>query len=202
MVGEASDPEAGLELASRVRPDLLLVDLDPAEGAAEASLRRLRQAAPRTQVVIVGRVEDPAQVLTALRAGASGFITRSLPAEEARRLLAQARHGQEAVPDALTRRLLAHLRGEGMASAQPEEGTVHPSPGDLTEREREVLSLLTTGDSDRELAEALQLSESTVKFHVRNILAKLGVKNRTQAAVWATHHGLQGRSSADLESRA
>ncbi|WP_330295696.1 response regulator transcription factor [Streptomyces sp. NBC_00503] len=180
VVGEASDGEEGIARAEELRPDVILMDIKmPGTDGIEA-LRRLRALANPARVLIVTSFTEQRTVVPALRAGAAGYVYKDID------------------PDALAAAIRSvhagHvlLQPEVAVTLLSEEGHP-PSPGrggSLTDREREVLRHIADGRSNREIARSLVLSEKTVKTHVSNILMKLDVTDRTQAALWAVRHGL------------
>ncbi|MBX9426011.1 MULTISPECIES: response regulator transcription factor [Streptomyces] len=180
VVGEASDGAEGVARAEELRPDVVLMDVKmPGTDGIEA-LKRLRELANPARVLIVTSFTEQRTVVPALRAGASGYVYKDID------------------PDALAGAIRSVHAGHILL--QPEVAgallTQDDSPGGtgrgttLTEREREVLGLIADGRSNREIARALVLSEKTVKTHVSNILMKLDLADRTQAALWAVRHGL------------
>ncbi|MFJ5934955.1 response regulator [Streptomyces sp. NPDC093071] len=180
VVGEASDGDEGVARAEELRPDIVLMDVKmPGTDGIEA-LKRLRELANPARVLIVTSFTEQRTVVPALRAGASGYVYKDID------------------PDALAGAIRSVHAGHVLL--QPEVAGALLSPDDshggtgrgpsLTEREREVLGLIADGRSNREIARALVLSEKTVKTHVSNILMKLDLADRTQAALWAVRHGL------------
>ena len=180
VVGEAGDGEATVTAVERLRPDVVLMDLVMPGGGGVAAIRRLRERVPETRVVVLTSFASDDQVIPAVQAGAAGYLLKDVEPsglEAAVRLV----HQGEALLD-------PQIAGRVM-----EEVAHPPAVGDLaslTPREREVLGLLGRGLSNRELADTLVVSEKTVKTHVSNILMKLGVHDRTQAALLAVREGL------------
>lgn len=180
VVGEAGDGSAAVDSAARLRPDIVLMDLVmPGLNGVEA-IAHIREQSPDTRVVVLTSFASDDQVIPAVQAGAAAYLLKDVePAglETAIRLVHQ---GEALLDPQITARVM--------------EEVAHPAPtGDLaslTPREREVLGLLARGLSNRELAETLVVSEKTVKTHVSNILMKLGVHDRTQAALLAVREGL------------
>ncbi|MBD0709907.1 MULTISPECIES: response regulator [unclassified Streptomyces] len=180
VVGEAADGAEGVARAEELRPDVVLMDVKmPGTDGIEA-LKRLRGLANPARVLVVTSFTEQRTVVPALRAGASGYVYKDID------------------PDALAGAIRSVHAGHVLL--QPEVAgallTQEDSPGGtgrgsaLTEREREVLGLIADGRSNREIARALVLSEKTVKTHVSNILMKLDLADRTQAALWAVRNGL------------
>ena len=180
VVGEAGDGDAVVTEVERLHPDVVLMDLVMPGGGGIPAIRRIRDRAPDTRVVVLTSFASDDQVIPAVQAGAAGYLLKDVEPsglEAAIRLV----HDGEALLD-------PQIAGRVM------EQVAHPAPGgdlaSLTPREREVLELLGRGLSNRELADTLVVSEKTVKTHVSNILMKLGVHDRTQAALLAVRAGL------------
>ncbi|MGQ4364310.1 response regulator [Streptomyces sp. SAS_272] len=182
VVGEAADGADGVALAEELRPDVVLMDVKmPGMDGVEA-LRKLRDLDNPARVLIVTSFTERRTVVPALRAGAAGYVYKDVDPDALAGAIRSVHAGhillQPEVADALL--------------SQEESGSGQGRVGSLTEREREVLGLIADGRSNREIARALVLSEKTVKTHVSNILMKLDVADRTQAALWAVRHGVAG----------
>ncbi|NUP62727.1 MAG: response regulator transcription factor [Nonomuraea sp.] len=176
VVGEAGDGAQAVELVGELAPDVLLLDLKMPVLDGLGALERLTGSA--TRVVVLTSVSDRSDVGPAMRAGASGFLYKDVDPSALVQAVRSVHNGQV---------LLAPEAAEAMlAAAAP----AAPSPSPLTEREREVLALIAAGRSNREIARSLAVAEKTVKTHVSNVLMKLGVQDRTQAALYAVRHGL------------
>jgi DNA-binding NarL/FixJ family response regulator len=178
VVGEAEDGAQAVEAVERLAPDVVLMDLVmPGVDGIEA-IRRIHERSPGTRVVVLTSYADDTKVVPAVRAGAAGFLLKDVqPAELAAAIRVVAAGGAQLAP-AVTARVLQEVVTGGAAD-----------PG-LTPREREVLAHLGRGLTNRQIAAELVLSEKTVKTHVSNILGKLGVPDRTQAALHAVREGL------------
>ncbi|TCC01684.1 response regulator [Kribbella soli] len=179
VIAAASDGREAVELVAEHDPDVLLVDLRmPAMDGVEAT-RRVRADHPRTEVVVLTTYSDDDSVLTALRAGARGFLTKDADAESIGRALQAAAAGQSIVDADVQRRLI--------------EGTtkrVEASVSGLTPREVEVLRLIAEGLSNTEIARHLVVSEATVKTHINHLFAKANLRDRAQAVAYAYRLGL------------
>ncbi|MFF0380902.1 response regulator [Streptomyces sp. NPDC004286] len=179
VVGEAADGAEGVARAEELRPAVILMDVKmPGTDGIEA-LRGLRELGNPARVLIVTSFTERRTVVPALRAGAVGYVYKDVDPDALAAAIRSVHAGhillQPEVADAL-------LSQEGANTGQGRGGS-------LTEREREVLGLIADGRSNREIARALVLSEKTVKTHVSNILMKLDLADRTQAALWAVRHG-------------
>jgi NarL family two-component system response regulator LiaR len=177
IVAEAEDGAQAVELARQFEPDIVLMDLlMPVMDGIKATAA-IRSASPETEVIALTSVLEDAAVVDAVRAGAIGYLLKDAQADELCRAIRAAAAGQVQLSPRAAERLVREVR----ASTSPEA---------LTEREIEVLRLLADGQSNKEIARSLSIGEKTVKTHVSNILAKLGVYSRTQAALHAARIGL------------
>ncbi len=177
VVGEAADGAEALEQARQLRPDVVVMDLLMPVMDGIAATRAIRRELPETEVLALTSVLESASVVDAIRAGAIGYLLKDTQAAELRKAIKAAAAGQVQ----LSPQASAHLLG---AIRTPE------LPEPLTPREMDVLRLLAQGQSNKEIARALDLVEETVKSHVRHILAKLGVQSRTQAVLAAIRLGI------------
>jgi two-component system, NarL family, response regulator LiaR len=183
-VGEAADGAQALRLARQLRPDVVLMDLLMPVMDGITATAAIRHELPDTEVLALTSVLEDASVVGAVRAGAIGYLLKDTQADALCQAIKAAAAGQVQ----LTPRAAARLM---QAVSAPE------SPEDLTERETEVLRLLAQGQSNKQIAHRLHISEKTVKTHVSNILSKLGVQSRTQATLYAIRIGLVSASPAD-----
>jgi NarL family two-component system response regulator LiaR len=177
VVGEASDGAEAVRLARELRPDVVLMDLLMPAMDGIAATGAIRKELPDVEVIALTSVLEDASVVGAVRAGAIGYLLKDTQSEELRRAIKAAASGQVQLAPQAAARLMREVRA-------PE------SPEALTERETEVLRLLAVGKANKEIARELGVGEQTVKSHVSNILAKLGVQSRTQAALHAARIGL------------
>jgi DNA-binding NarL/FixJ family response regulator len=177
VVGEAENGAEALQMAHDLRPDVVLMDLLMPVMDGIAATERIRRELPDVEVLALTSVLEDNAVIGAVRAGAVGYLLKDTEADELRRAIKAAAAGQVQLSPQAAARLLREVRA-------PE------SPETLTEREADVLRLLATGRANKEIAAELHIGEKTVKTHVSNILAKLGVHSRTQAALYATRIGL------------
>jgi DNA-binding NarL/FixJ family response regulator len=176
VVGEAADGDEAVLAAESLRPDVVLLDLKMPGADGVAALRELRERGNRARVLVITSFTEPAAVLPAVRAGAAGYVYKDVDPPALAAAIRSVHLGYSLLHPDVTRLLAA---GESVGD-----------PARLTPREREVLAEVGRGRSNREIARALGLAEKTVKTHVSAILAKLGVQDRTQAAVYAVRTGL------------
>ena len=180
VAGEAGDGEDALEQALALRPDVILMDLVMPNLDGVAAMRELRARVPESRVIVLTSFLDDERLLPAIQAGAAGYLLKnSEPAELVRAI--RAAHGGETIIDPTVASRLVQAIADGRRSAADQA---------LTRREREVLELIARGRSNKRIAFELGISEKTVKTHVGHVLAKLGVSDRTQAALLAVREGL------------
>ena len=184
IVGEASDGNEAIEQAQRLEPDVILMDLVMPGLDGIGAMRQLRALSPASRVIVLTSFLEDERVLPAIQAGAAGYLLKNVaPAELARAI--RAAHAGEAIIDPTAAARLVHAIADD-ARPRIEE------PERLTRRERDVLELIARGQSNKRIALELGISEKTVKTHVGHLLAKLGVTDRTQAALMAVEEGLVG----------
>ena len=182
IVAEAGDGDEAVRVAEALRPDVVLMDIRmPGTDGIEAT-RRL----PRQRVLVLTTFGLDEYIVEALRAGASGFLTKDAPAQDLVAAVRAVAAGDAVLSPAVTRRLLDRVS----ARLPPAVASGGGALAELTEREREVLQLLATGFSNAEIAAALVVAEPTAKTHVSNVLGKLGLRDRVQAVIYAYEHGL------------
>ena len=180
VVGEAGDGAEAVAEAERLAPDIILMDLAmPGTDGVEA-IRALRERVPDARAIALTSFSDDERVFGAVRAGAAGYLLKDADPAELLAGIRAVAAGQSLVSPPVAARLL-----EEMA-----DGGARPEAPALTPREREVLALIARGRSNKRIALELGVAEKTVKTHVGHVLAKLGVADRTQAALWAVRHGL------------
>ncbi|HJV85086.1 MAG TPA: response regulator [Noviherbaspirillum sp.] len=186
VVGEASDGVEGIKRAKQLRPDVVLLDLNMPGMSGLETLQLLLQDCPDTAVILLTVSEEAEDLKAALQAGARGYLIKNIDADYLVRAIRRAAGGEPVLAEAMTTKLVAHLQG---GSTKPEP----PSDLDkLTPREKEILACLARGESNKIIARTLDVAESTVKIHVQNILKKLNLSSRVQAAVFAVGHGMAG----------
>lgn len=178
LVAEASGGRAAVELCARLQPDVVLMDMVMPDMDGAASTQAVRQQNPQIQIIALTSFREESLVHAALQAGAIGYLLKNVTAEELAAAIRAAHRGQPTLAPEATMALIR-------ATTQP------PQIGhDLTEREREVLALMVAGMNNHALAQQLGVSLSTIKYHVSNIISKLGAANRTEAATLAVQHHL------------
>jgi DNA-binding NarL/FixJ family response regulator len=185
VVGKAGDGQQAVRMAVSFRADVVLMDVQMPRLDGLAATQQLLAASPGTKVVMLTTFDLDEYVFGALRAGACGFLLKSSPPEELIRGIRAAATGDGLLDPAVTRRVISKFAEVApTASAEPTELRR------LTDREREVLTQVSRGLSNAEIATTLVISEATVKSHVARLLAKLGLRDRVQAVVYAYEHGL------------
>jgi DNA-binding NarL/FixJ family response regulator len=187
VVGDAADGEAAIELVTRLQPDVTLMDIRMPVLDGIAATRRLVEAGVPTKLLVLTTFDLDEYVYEALRAGASGFLLKDAPAEELAAAIRVVAAGDSMLAPGVTRRVIdAFVR----RAPVPTRAAVDDRLGLLTPREREVLGLIARGMSNLDIAERLFVSEGTTKTHVSNVLAKLGLRDRVQAVVFAYEAGV------------
>ena len=193
VAGEAGDGAEAVELARRVRPDVVLMDIRmPGTDGIEAT-RRITAAEPGVRVLVLTTFDLDEYAFGALQAGASGFLLKDVRPHELVAAVRTVASGDAVVSPRVTRRLLEEYARQlpvGDAGADADRADRYPQLASLTEREREVLAVVAQGLSNTEIAASLFVSETTVKSHVGRILAKLGLRDRVQIVVLAYESGL------------
>ncbi|GGC06516.1 response regulator [Pseudoduganella buxea] len=182
VVGEAADGVEGIKRAKQLAPQVVLLDLHMPGMSGLETLHLLLQDCPDSAIVMLTVSEDAQDLAAALKAGASGYLLKNIDTDYLTRAVRRAAAGETVVAEAMTSKLVAQLQ----AGARPAEPASEIDR--LTPREREILDCLARGESNKVIARSLDLSESTVKIHVQNVLKKLNLSSRVQAAVFAVEH--------------
>ncbi|MGZ8228905.1 MAG: response regulator [Burkholderiales bacterium] len=191
VVGEASDGLEGVKRAKQLRPDVVLMDVDMPGITGREALKMMTEELPDVPVLMLTVSEDAEDLLDTLQSGARGYLLKNIDTEYFVDAIRRAARGEAVVSPQMTGKLVAGLKG-GARAPQPAERER------LSAREREILVLLARGASNKEIARELALADSTVKIHVQNILRKLNLSSRVQAAVYAVESGIAPRAkSAD-----
>jgi DNA-binding NarL/FixJ family response regulator len=186
VVGEAANGDEALRRAAQLRPDVVLMDLRMPVLDGIAATRRLRAEHPGVRVIALTTFDDDSEVFAALRAGAVGYLLKDVSSDRLVEAILAAARDESVLQPSVAAKLVAKL------ARLPDEEPARPQPlvVPLSERELEVMRLLAEGRTNREIAAQLYLAEGTVKNHVTNVLAKLGARDRTQAALRARAIGL------------
>jgi DNA-binding NarL/FixJ family response regulator len=191
VVGEATNGREAVELCRSLRPDLVLMDVRMPELDGLEATRTIKAAQPEVGVLVVTTYENPDYLLEALKAGAAGYLLKDAPKKQLLNAVRRVLNGESPLNQELAAQLIQRLVSEVAQPTQPTPARGHGSSGaarppeDLTRRELEVLRLVAQGKTNQEIAGALVISAGTAKVHVQNLIRKLGVSDRTQAAVRA-----------------
>ncbi len=185
VVGEARDGEEVQRLARELKPDVVLLDINMPVVDGIAAARELRQAAPQLGILMLTMFAEEDFLTRAVEAGANGYLLKDIPFDQIVTAVRAAARGEAVINPRVAARLIQEFRGERGPQVNPYTA--------LTEREQEVLRLIAQGRSNGEIAAALAISEKTVKGHVSNVLSKLYLEDRTQAAIYAWREGFVRR---------
>jgi DNA-binding NarL/FixJ family response regulator len=181
ICGEASTEDEAVRQARKLKPDVVLLDVRFGDADGLDVVKRIRSAAPSTKVVMLSAFDNPTYVARAVAAGAHDYLLKTISRAELIAAVTAAATGEHATRSGELRRVA------GQMTRRDKQGVAGVS---LTPRETQVLRLVAMGLSNQEIADSLEISIETVKEHVQNMLRKLGLGDRTQAAVWALRHGL------------
>jgi DNA-binding NarL/FixJ family response regulator len=184
VVDEATTASEAVEKAARHHPDVVVMDIRlPGKSGVEAC-RQIKEQTPETEVIMLTSYAEDEILFDAISAGAAGYVLKQVGGDELVRAVRCAGEGEALLDPAVTQRVLAKVR----EAARQEQAAAF---GDLTEQELRVLSLVSEGNTNKQIAKALFLGEGTVRNYVSSILSKLGLTNRAEAAAYAVRHGLQ-----------
>jgi NarL family two-component system response regulator LiaR len=188
VIGEAASGEEATQLAAELAPDVVLIDLSmPGLGGIEA-IRQIKKMSPHSQIVVLTSFQEDEYIFPTLRAGALSYVMKDIQARDLADTIRQAHRGESILHPRVAARVVQELRG-----ARKDTPNVFT---ELSDREMDVLRLIAHGDSNATIAQKLSISEQTVKGHVSNILGKLHMADRTQAAVFAWQQGVVHRKSS------
>lgn len=186
VVGEACDGVEGIKRCKQLKPDVILLDLNMPGMSGVETLQLMRQDCPATAIIMLTVSEESHDLALAMRAGAQGYLIKNIETDYLLRAIRRAAAGETVVAEAMTGKLVAQLQAAGQAERPLSD------LDRLTPREKDILECLALGESNKLIARKLDLAESTVKIHVQNVLKKLKLSSRVQAAVFAVEHRLLG----------
>lgn len=189
VVGEAADGVEGIKRAKQLQPDVVLLDLNMPGISGLQTLQLMLQDCPNTAVIMLTVSEDAEDLGVALQSGARGYLIKNIDAEYLVRAIQRAAAGESVVAEAMTGKLIAQLQNAGQRTEARSE------LDKLTPREKDILACLARGESNKIIARTLDVADSTVKIHVQNILKKLHLTSRVQAAIFAVGHGVTGAAN-------
>lgn len=181
VVGQAATGLEALDLVDRVVPDLVLMDVRLPEVSGIETTRRIKERHPQLPIVMLTASDEEDDLFEAIKAGAQGYLLKDLEATQLRGMLSAVERGEAAITPATARRILAEFQSGGRSEPDVER---------LTERELDVVRLVTEGLRDKEIADRLGISQNTAKYHLRNVLGKLHAGSRTELAARALREGL------------
>ncbi len=190
IVGEAGDGMEGVKRAAQLEPDVVLLDLHMPGLSGREAARLIAEEAPGTHVLMLTVSEDGDDLIDTLRAGASGYLLKNIEAETLVAAIRAAAQGESVVSPQMMGKLLQGVRSEPRASTPAASAASASELDKLSPREREILAFIARGKSNKEIARELDVAESTVKIHVQNLLRKLNLTSRVQAAVLAVELGV------------
>lgn len=188
VVGTAVDGQEAVEKATELSPDIVLMDVRMPVMDGIAAARQIRRQHPECQVLMLTTFDDEEYVIRSLQAGASGYLLKDIPAEDLAQAIRLTHAGIYQLSPTVAGKLIGQLGARVETPAPPSADVA--ATHNLTERELEVLRLIATGATNREIADQLVVSEGTVKNHVSSILSRLGLRDRIQAALYAHQHDL------------
>ena len=190
VVAEAGDGVEGLKRAKELKPDVVLLDLNLPGLSGLETLQLLTQDLPSCAVIILTVSEEADELGQALRDGARGYLVKNIDADALTAAIRRAAGGEPVIADSMTAKLVEQFRGQAGQSGQASPAAGSGARNRLTARERQIVQWLARGASNKVIARELDVSESTVKIHVQNVLKKLNLTSRVQVAVYAVEHGM------------
>ena len=193
IVGEASNGNEAIAVVQHTQPDVVLMDVRMPLLDGVAATRALRELAPQCRILLLTTFDDNEYVFEGLRAGAAGYLLKDTPSDKLAEAIRTVARGDSFLQPSIAAKVVAEFARLSVLPPKPQAMPAPPALVEpLSERELAILRYLSRGDSNKEIATALYLSEGTVKNHITNILGKLGVRDRTQAALVARERGLLG----------
>lgn len=193
IVGEASNGNEAIAVVQHTQPDVVLMDVRMPLLDGVAATRALRELAPQCRILLLTTFDDNEYVFEGLRAGAAGYLLKDTPSDKLAEAIRTVARGDSFLQPSIAAKVVAEFARLSALPPKPQAMPTSPALVEpLSERELAILRYLSRGDSNKEIATALYLSEGTVKNHITNILGKLGVRDRTQAALVARERGLLG----------
>jgi len=185
VVGEASNGSEAVEKTRHLRPDIVLMDVKMPDCSGLQAAQLIKAEMPQTKIVMVTAFDDDEDLFEAMKNGAAGYILKNVKAEEFVDLLSSVMRGEVAISPWIASKIVKELfRRQGRLGSKHTDSY-------LTPKEQEVLRLVADGAKNKEIASSLNISDNTVKYHLRNIMEKLNVKNRAQMAVYAVKKGIE-----------
>ncbi len=191
VVGEASDGLEALEKARQLKPDIILMDIKMPRCNGLEATRLIKAEMPEIKIIILTVSDDDEDLFEAIKSGAEGYLPKNIRAEEFLALLAGVVRNEAAILPPLATKIIEEF------ARQTKGVEPTPSASELTERETDVLRLVTTGALNKEIASTLTITENTVKYHLRNIMEKLHLRNRAQVAAYAVSKGITPKLSPE-----
>lgn len=186
VVGEAKDGEEGIQMAQKLHPDVILMDVKMPRCNGIKATQAIREVLPDTHIIMLTVSEEDEDLFSAVKAGARGYLVKNVEPDQLIKAIHLLAKGEAVIPHSMASKLLSEFTHVAHKAEARAESSLRP----LTPRENEILQLLAKGDRNKEIGNALCISEHTVKIHLKNILKKLHMNNRIQAAVYAYQQGL------------
>ena len=191
VVGEARDGEEGVRLAKSLSPDVILMDVNMPGLSGIQAAQAIRDSLPEAHIIMLTVSEEDEHLFAAIKAGARGYLIKNVEPDHLIKAIHLMARGEAVIPHTMASKVLNEFSHISQRTGAPPSPELKP----LTPREKEILQLLAHGDSNKEIGNALCISEHTVKIHLKNILKKLHINNRIQAAVYAYQQGLMTPSN-------
>jgi RNA polymerase sigma factor (sigma-70 family) len=190
VIGEGTDGVEAIALAAQFNPDVILLDLLMPQMDGVEATRKILESNSHSRVLILTSFGEDDKIFPAIRAGAQGYLLKDIQPRDLVQAIRETYQGKTQLHPDIARRLMTAIAGDTPTEKEQKTASLSKDLQGLTEREREVLDLIARGLTNREIAGQMVISEKTVKTHVSNLLDKLGLEDRTRAAIWALKHGL------------